>query len=256
MTILLIEDDESVCTKFQRCIEAAEGMELCAVTNDANQGIELTQYHLPDVVILDLELHLGGGNGLEYLSNLQHLQLPHRPLVAVTTNNTSQIILESARTLGASIILTKYEKNYSESYVLNTLRLTQHALEHTAVSDSPAPVASPADREQSIRTYLHKQFSHIGISPKLKGYDYLVDSIIIISQDPHAIVSKVLSKKYAKSASSIERAMQTAIKRTWVTSDPQDLAMYYTAYINPNRGEPSLMEFIHYYAKQVAEMWG
>ena len=45
--------------------------------------------------------------------------------------------------------------------------------------------------------------------------------------------------------------MQNAIKSAWRTNDIDDLLTYYTAKINPNRGVPTLTEFIYYYANQI-----
>lgn len=151
---------------------------------------------LPDVVILDLELHLGGGNGLEYLSDLKQLKLVHRPLVIVTTNNTSKIVLDTARDLGAAMILTKYEQDYSATYVLKTISLMQNTLKTSSTSDLNLSTLSPADREHHIRTYLHSQLNLLGVSPKYKGYDYLIDAILLLSQNPHALIGKELSDKY------------------------------------------------------------
>lgn len=254
MKILLVEDDEFTCSEFEECIRNTEDMKLCAITNDATEAVTLTKYHLPDVVILDLELHLGGGNGLEYLSALQGLQLVHRPLVIVTTNNSSRVILETARALGAGMILTKYEKNYSVEYVIKTISLMQNTIKSISTPDFDMSATSPADREQHLRTYLQSQLNLLGVSPKYKGYDYLIDAILLVSEDPHSGISKELSLKYRASANSIERAMQSAIKRTWTHADPQDLEKYYTAHVNPDRGAPTLMEFVHFYAKQIANV--
>lgn len=78
MKILLIEDDLAECNEFEKSVQEFENITICAMTNNATDALSLTQYHLPDVVILDLELHLGGGNGLEYLSDLKQLNLVHR----------------------------------------------------------------------------------------------------------------------------------------------------------------------------------
>ncbi|MBD8914488.1 MAG: DNA-binding response regulator [Pseudobutyrivibrio sp.] len=128
MKILLIEDDLAECNEFEKSVQDFENITICAMTNNATDALSLTKYHLPDVVILDLELHMGGGNGLEYLSDLKQLNLVHRPLVIVTTNNTSKIVLDTARDLGAAMILTKYEQDYSATYVLKTISLMQNTL--------------------------------------------------------------------------------------------------------------------------------
>ena len=45
--------------------------------------------------------------------------------------------------------------------------------------------------------------------------------------------------------------MQNAINRTWYTSDTEDLLKYYTARIRSDKGVPTLMEFISYYANKI-----
>ena len=67
----------------------------------------------PDAIILDLELHEGGGNGLFFLSKLHDLGLEKLPYILITTQNTSNVTLEAARQLGADFIITKYERDYS-----------------------------------------------------------------------------------------------------------------------------------------------
>ena len=67
LQILLIEDDESACIELKNAIEEYEDMTLAAITNNSSDALELTKYYLPDIVILDLELHAGGGNGFMYL---------------------------------------------------------------------------------------------------------------------------------------------------------------------------------------------
>lgn len=61
----------------------------------------------------------------------------------------------------------------------------------------------------------------------------------------------MLGEKYKKSDASIERAMQNAINRAWRTSDIDDLLTYYTARIQSQKGVPTIMEFIFYYANKI-----
>ena len=70
-------------------------------------------------------------------------------------------------------------------------------------------------------------------------------------EDPSAHLSRSLVKIYQKSEKSIERAMQNAIKRAWDTNDIDTLLRHYTAYIRPDKGFPTLMEFICYYANKI-----
>ena len=59
----------------------------------------------PDAVILDLELHRGGGSGLDFLKKVQEAALDHPPYILITTNNISAITHKTARELGADLHL-------------------------------------------------------------------------------------------------------------------------------------------------------
>lgn len=256
MNILIIEDDEQACIELQTCIEEKKDLRLCACTNNATDALHLTQEFLPEVVILDLELNLNGagGNGLEYLAALQKIQFRHRPCIVVTTNNTSQIILSTARKYGADIILTKYQEGFSAEYVIKTICLMQDTIESIPTSNTIALSESPADIEHNMRVYLQTQFDHLGMKTKYHGYKYLIDAIIMLHKDPSARVQQRLAQRYGTTDNAAERAMQNAIKSTWRSADPQDLQHYYTAHIDAERGCPTLMEFIHYYLNQIQDV--
>lgn len=253
LTVLLIEDDKIACNEIQNYINSVDDMHLAGITDNANNALELVQSLLPDVILLDLELHHGGGNGLIFLEKISHIQLTLKPFILVTTNNTSQITLATARNLGADFILAKYESGYSPQYIVEFIRVMKNMiLSHNAVSAHLRQELSPAKQERNLTQRIQRELHLIGISPKAVGFQYLIDAISLIAQKSTANVTHVLSGKYGKSEASIERAMQNAINRAWQTNNPDDLLQYYTARIRSDRGVPTLMEFIHYYARQLS----
>lgn len=254
ITILLVEDDMIACQELEKCIKNRENMQLVGMTNNASEALDMVKYHLPDVIILDLELHLGGGNGLEFLSQLQFLCLSHEPYILVTTQNSSQLTLDAARLLGADMIITKYEVGYSAEYVIKTISLIENVIHKTSPTDSSDTPESPAEFEHKLRTRIQRELTRLGINPKYKGYGYLVDAILLVYQDPQPNVCVQLGKQYGANPSSIERAMQNAINRTWNTADPEDLQQYYQAVVNSERGVPTIMEFVHYYAQELRSL--
>lgn len=254
ITILLVEDDMTACQELEKCIKNRENMQLVGMTNNASEALDMVKYHLPDVIILDLELHLGGGNGLEFLSQLQFLCLSHQPYILVTTQNSSQLTLDAARLLGADMIITKYEVGYSAEYVIKTISLLENVIHKTSPTDSLDTPESPAEFEHKLRTRIQRELTRLGINPKYKGYGYLVDAILLVYQDPQPNVCVQLGKQYGANPSSIERAMQNAINRTWNTADPEDLQQYYQAVVNSERGVPTIMEFVHYYAQELRSL--
>lgn len=78
--ILLIEDDMDTCNRISNYIATKDNMDLAGVTNNSYVGIQYVQNTLPDAVILDLELHHGGGNGLFFLSDLNKTGLREKAL--------------------------------------------------------------------------------------------------------------------------------------------------------------------------------
>lgn len=253
LSVLLIEDDKTACNEIQNYINSIDDIHLAGITDNADNALELVQSLLPDVILLDLELHRGGGNGLIFLQKLSQMQLPIKPFILVTTNNTSQITFASARKLGADFILTKYESGYSPQYIAEFIHIMKDIiLSHNAVSAHLRQELSPNQQEHNLTQRIQRQLYLIGISTKVVGFKYLVDAISLTMHNSKGNVSRILSEKYGKSEASIERAMQNAINRAWQTNNPDDLLKYYTARIRSDRGVPTLMEFIHYYARQLS----
>lgn len=253
LSILLIEDDKTACDEIQNYINSIDDIHLAGITNNANNALELVQSLLPDVILLDLELHLGGGNGLIFLQKLNQMQLTIKPFILVTTNNTSQITFASARKLGADFILTKYESGYSPQYIVEFIHLMKDViLSHNVVPAQFRQELSPDTQKRNLTQRIQRELHLVGISTKAVGFQYLVDAILLTTQKPTTNISRILSEKYGKSDASIERAMQNAINRAWQTNNPDDLLKYYTARIRSDRGVPTLMEFIHYYARQLS----
>ena len=72
LSILLVEDDKTACDEIENYIDTCDNVCLVGITDNSNKALELVQYHLPDAVILDLELHHGGGNSIRrYIWNLE-----------------------------------------------------------------------------------------------------------------------------------------------------------------------------------------
>lgn len=253
LSILLIEDDVNACNELRQSISKHDTFKLVETTNDSHKALDYVRAHLPNIIILDLELHYGGGNGLLFLNELKKLSLEHQPYILITTNNMSDVILDEAKRLGADFTLAKYEDGYSADYVVDHLEMMRAAIIKKNSKFTPLPDLSPAEAEQLLRKRIHREMELVGINPKSLGYNYLVDSIQLFMQDSNVTLSRILAPKYGKSEKSIERAMQNAIKLAWNTNDIEDLLQFYTARIRPDRGAPTLMEFVSYYANKLRE---
>lgn len=253
LRILLIEDDETACEEIRSYVDTLDDVCLTDVTNNSFDALELVRDTLPDAVILDLELHQGGGNGFLFLAGLKELGLTRQPYILITTNNSSNITFESARMLGADFILAKYESGYSAQYVVEFLRMMRNViLKHSSSSKSSShSVESVEQQNRKLTQRIQRELNLIGVSPKAVGYRYLTDAILMTIHSSETNLCRKLSEKYCKSDVSIERAMQNAINRAWRTNDPDELLAHYTARINADRGVPTIMEFVYYYANML-----
>ena len=250
LSILLVEDDKEACEEIENYVDTCDNVRLVGITNNSNEALELVQYHLPDAVILDLELHYGGGNGLLFLLGLAQLNLSHRPYILITTNNSSEITYESARKFGADFIMAKHESTYSGQYAVEFLRMIQaNLISNQEMQASYSAVnESPDIKHRKLTDRIYRELDLVGISRKNIGYQYLTDAILITLDKPEANLASIIAKKYNKSDASVERAMQNAINRAWRTFPIEELEAHYTAKTHSCRGVPTIMEFVFYYA--------
>lgn len=253
LNIILIEDDSDVCKRFSESAELSDGISLVAITNNSYHALELVDELHPDGVILDLELNMGIGNGLHFLQELNNLVLPFKPYILITTNNSSTTTYEYARQAGADFIMSKHQSDYSEQNVLNFLIMMRGIIQNNIEQQNPsyATTESPSQYEKRLKKRITMELEKIGISANLTGYKYLIEAILLVINGRTSYVSTAVGEKYAKTNSSVERAMQNAINRAWRSTDIDDLLLHYTAKINSEKGVPTLTEFIHYYADKI-----
>lgn len=254
MSILIIDDNETVCN-FEKYIKKKDGVFLSGHTNNASQALSLVKSLNPNVIILDLELEYGKGNGLTFLDEFNHSDFPYHPFILVTTNNTSQIINSHARVAGADFIMYKYQQDYSPEMVINFILSMKKEILELASSSSIPEIPDQLLQEDSalhIKKIIKEELLRVGISPKVKGFQYLSDAILIYMDDTYCVTHKVATL-YGKSEPSVERAMQNAITKAWAAYGTEHFSKHYTAPIRSDKGVPTLLEFIAYYANLIKE---
>ena len=107
------------------------------------------------------------------------------------------------------------------------------------------------DYRRRLRQTINRELDMVGISHRAVGRDYLCDAIEMICHKRQTYICAEVAKKYKKSDPSVERAMQNAINSAWRKTDIETLEKCYTAPISSEKGVPTLMEFIFYYADKV-----
>lgn len=249
LSVLLVEDDPDTCRDFSYCFSQREDACLVGVTASSTHALQLTQELQPDAVVLALELLGGNGNGLLYLDGLAALDIPCRPFILITTNNSSAITYEHARRNGADFIFFKQQSDYSPHMVVDFLCMMKETIQERSNIIGNTGESSP----QQLNNRICRELDTVGINPKSIGYRYLVDGIRLVTQRTVSNLCGEIAAQYDKTAASVMRAMQNAINRSWRTNNVEELARYYTAHIRPERGVPTVTEFVYFYANKLKE---
>ena len=253
LSILLVEDDPIAVQEMEQCIESTENVVLVSSANSVKVGLEYATDFLPNVIILDLEFHLGEGDGLTFLRKLKELELPVSPFILVTTNNTSSVIYDSVHQLGADFISSKHQPDYSAKTVIDFLiKLTDSILsKYSTKLPSTSAIESPVKNEQRIQRRINAELNNVGISPKSVGFAYLAEAILLVFNDSGKDFSTTIGKNHNKVNKTVERSMQNAIDVAWRNTNIDDLIKHYTAPIHSSKGCPTLTDFVYYYANKI-----
>lgn len=253
LTVLIVEGEQEECRAFIRYIDSVENVRLVGITNNDKKAVEYVKDHLPDAVILDLELHKGSGNGITFLTTLDKMRSMYSPYILVTTHNISRITHEHVRQLGVDFVIVKSQEDYSAKTVVDFLRALKKTIQDSQKkmrNEIGLSEDSPAEMKQRLTARVTTEIDQIGISPKALGRGYLIDAIIFRIEGRAQLIAAV-AQKYSKSDASVERAMQNAINKAWNTVHPDDLMLHYTSRIHPEKGVPTLIEFIYHYANKL-----
>ncbi len=250
LSVLIVEDENKICEEYKNKIAEHDNLFLIDTTNNTNTALNLIDEFLPNILILDLELHHGFGNGINLLKDLTKRNLKSKPFILVVTNNISSITHKIVRTLGADFLITKNQQDYSVDMVLEFISSISPT-DFTHNNSDAYKLEAAQSYEVSVKNRINTELDLIGVSSKLKGRLYLSDAIELTCKGRTPNISTVIAKKYSKTEASVERAMQTAVNHAWRNTDIETLEKHYTAYINPRKGVPTITEFICYYADKV-----
>lgn len=256
MKILIIEDDINDCNNFVNCIKSRKDVELVALTDSDIEGLKYVKLKHPEGIVLDLELNnsiTGNTDSLEFLSNLSKLNLNYQPIIIVTTHVNSKRTYDILHRNGVDLILYKDHPNYSCDYVLNKFLNLRNSVPQQTLNILKEELE---ESENKISDYIYHELDLIGVTPKLKGRQYIHDAILYLIQNENndTNVIRYLTKNYKKSGNTITNGIQNAIIHAWRVSSIEDLTTYYTARVNYETGIPTPMEFIYYYVDKIKKM--
>ncbi|WP_193771283.1 response regulator [Candidatus Magnetaquicoccus inordinatus] len=140
-SILLVEDDPHLLLLYRRFLQEA-GLQVHTAAN-GQQALHVLQQEPVRLVITDLLMP--EGDGFELMRAI-HNQYQHLPVIAITGGGrfmSSQFLLESARSLGARMVL---HKPFREEELLQSVVALLHELAEPIATSLPESIpVVPAD---------------------------------------------------------------------------------------------------------------
>ena len=105
MNIAIVDDDKLVALSLKTIVEAAEGIQVCAVGHSGAQAVELYDQFLPDVLLMDIRMD--GMTGLEAGERILGKR-PGARLLFLTTFSDDEYIVRALK-MGAKGYLLKQD---------------------------------------------------------------------------------------------------------------------------------------------------
>ncbi len=250
LSVLIVEDDENDAKALVKEINAnADKLCLAGVLKSSNEALAFIRNKKPNAVILDLELQDGSGDGMDLLDKLHSIVLCPKPYVVINTNSASKVTRIRTKKLGADYEFAKWQKDYSPKMVIeHLLRVMPEILGYD--EEPPAPF-SEQQLENKMREFVQNEFNKLGVSVKNKGYNYLVDAVILAANGESQNWGKIIGAKYNKSDGAVMHDMKYAIDRTWTKGDTNNLQKYYTAQLLNDKDAPTVYAFVFFYKQKL-----
>lgn len=255
MRILLIEDNKYEVEAFQSYCDSVADAKLVFSTGSKTEGLLAVKNFCPDAIVLDIQLD--EGNGIEFVYELQDLDLKTNPYIIVTTSLSNERTLQVLRDNGVGYIQPKTQVGYMEhgpEMVVSLLRRMRPYFSYGSKINIPQ-----RDIEKERRVAIWLELGKIGISDDGLSQRYLVEAILIVSFqkdnfiDMDNVVYPELEKRFGRNKKALEHAMRWRIGKVWDTTDPETLQKNYQLYVDPAKGRPVLRQFIGYYASKVKD---
>lgn len=133
MKVFVVDDSSIIRERVKRMLADELNIETVGETGDAHQAIDAIRNQMPDVVLLDL--HLIGGNGIEFLEQVK--QLEPSPDVIILTDYPYPEYREKCLAAGADYFFVKSTEFDQVVPALNELIKKARA---TPSSDHPSRI--------------------------------------------------------------------------------------------------------------------
>lgn len=258
--VLILEDEEIFSLPLETCINQSEDFVVMDITGSATTAYQLVKAGLPDVVIADLQLDKGEGDGMLFLQQLYDTKnkLKVVPFTLAVTNNSSERTKKRLNAGLADAFISKKTVGYGPEMVLNYLRTMEMTFACND-KDSNIEEVDLLSKSEVMQKRVEAEMDNYCIKYGTDARRYLIHSICYALSLPANKKLKLndiiqdLTDKYKKNFNNLNVSMNRAIQKAFEETDINELGKLYKPYYNGKRGAPSVLEFISYTRDKIKE---
>lgn len=196
-TLLIADSSEEFRTTLAQALQGNYRVLCCRTGMEA---LDILRRETPDLFIMDLMLP--EVDGLTLLQRLHELGI--HPTILATTRLVNDYVISATTKLGVEYLMIKP----------CDIRAIVRRVRDLSSRKSRAAAGSP-DR----RTYVSNLLTALGISSKLRGYNYLRAAILAMLENPMQSITKELypgvARQFGCTSSQVERSIRNAIQQAW-----------------------------------------
>lgn len=240
LTLLIADMDAAFTDQLTHFLHRYPELEIVAIDHDGRDALSHIRSSQPDAVLFDLLLP--GIDGISLLRSIH--EMPSPPATICCTRFYTDVMLEAARTNGASYMLFKPLDLYTlYPAIVSSVELNRSLYRRNCS-------AGMFEGESSVRSgFIRNYIVSLGVPSKLIGCSYLVEAVQLAQADMSLIhnLSKGLYLEIARGMSTtvtrVERCIRNAISAAYQKSELR-LRM---------NSCPSNKEFINYILRNLPE---
>ncbi len=244
-SVLIIDDNKKWRETLSEGLGGYPDIEVVAVAEDGEIGLELYKQLSVDVIICDVVMPKTDGFGvLKAVSQAGG----EKPVVIMVSAFGNDAMVSRAAELGAAFYITKPVS------VQNIYEQITYLTKNTKVI---AKAAQLSEAKLDLEIVVSNMIKDIGVPAHIKGYQFLRDAIIMVISDMELInaVTKELypgiAKKYKTTSSRVERAIRHAIEVSWQRGDIETLNDLFGHTVQFSKDKPTNSEFIAMIADRI-----
>ncbi len=245
--LLLVEDDEALQEAFLFYLQQSEGITLAGVTGSQTEALKIALKGDIDAILLDLELE--EGDGINFLEELDSIQI-QKPLVVVFTNNRSSIVNSYIKEIGADFVCYKGNRSYSPKRILELI--TKMSLYNHRHNKPVGAWISLEKKElkKKRKECIRRVVQSLGVKVGSRREGYMAEALYLaafelgkndyVVQEIYDGVAKIMNTK----GTNVEKGIRDTIEKIWKDNPGSFLETYYPFPISKNTGCPTNSEFI------------